>query len=346
MPLLCVENLTKTFPGHHAPVIEGVSFCVRPGEVFTLVGPSGCGKTITLRTIMGFEYADAGEVRHDGRLLQGPGIFLPPEKRGIGFVFQDYALFPHLSVIQNVMFGIKGVRRRRRRQIANEALWMVGLMGMENRRSHDLSGGQQQRVALARAIAPGCRVILLDEPFSSLDPELRQVTRNEVRLLAERGKIAIVLVTHDQEEALSTADRLAVMRDGRLEQSGAPEQVYNEPSSAFVAQFLGRTNLIEADAEGLVAATPIGTVQLNRPVRGPVTVSLRPEHLKIQPLAGGQHRAAGVIVGRQFKGHDITFQVRLAKREFVVQTGWQARFRVGDAVVLSAKTAASVVDGA
>ncbi|MFW6058981.1 MAG: ABC transporter ATP-binding protein [Phycisphaeraceae bacterium] len=340
--LLCVHHITKTFPGHTTPVIEDVTFCVWPGEVFALVGPSGCGKTTTLRTIMGFEPADSGEVLHAGRLLQGEGVFEPPEQRGIGFVFQDYALFPHLTVLQNVMFGIRGVPRRRRRQIATEALWMVGLMGMENRRPHDLSGGQQQRVALARTIAPGSRVILMDEPFSNLDPDLRHATRKEVRTLAHRAGMAVVLVTHDQEEALSTADRLAVMRDGRLVQSGTPEEVYNHPRSDFVAQFLGRTNLIEGEAAGNTAETPLGKVNIDTFSSGPVTLSLRPEHLTMQRAAEDEQRVAQVV-SREFKGHDMTFRVRLGREEYLVQTDYTAPFNTGDRVQLAARTSAAVV---
>ena len=341
--LLCVHHITKTFAGHTSPVIEDVSFCVWPGEVFALVGPSGCGKTTTLRAVMGFEPADAGEVLHAGRQLQGPGVFEPPERRGIGFVFQDYALFPHLTVLQNVMFGIRGMPKRRRRQIAIEALWMVGLMGMEDRRPHDLSGGQQQRVALARTIAPGSRVILMDEPFSNLDPDLRHATRNEVRTLAHRAGMGVVLVTHDQEEALSTADRLAVMREGHLVQSGTPEEVYNHPRSDFVAQFLGRTNLIEGEASGRVAETPLGKVSIDTFSSGHVTLSLRPEHLAMQCAPAGEQEHAAKIIGREFKGHDMTFHVRLGRQEYLVQTDYTAPFHAGDRVQLTTRTAAAVV---
>ena len=351
--LLCVHHLTKTFPGQSVPVIEDVTFCVWPGEVFALVGPSGCGKTTTLRAAMGFDPADSGEVLHNGRLLQAPGTFEPPERRGIGFVFQDYALFPHLSVLQNVMFGVRHAAKRRRKQIATEALWMVGLEGLEQRRPHDLSGGQQQRVALARAIAPGSRVILMDEPFSNLDPDLRHATRREVRTLAHRAGMAVVLVTHDQEEALSTADRLAVMRDGRLVQSGTPEEVYNHPRSDFVAQFLGRTNLVEAQASGNIADTPLGRVGIDTFSSGPVTLSLRPEHLTLRPVQKDETegRSAqdaardgiGRIVAREFKGHDMTFRVRLGLNEYLVQTDYNAPFNVEDRVQVAPRAAAAVV---
>lgn len=341
-PLLCVHNLTKTFPGCDSPVIRDVSFCVYPGEVLTLVGPSGCGKTTTLRTVMGFEQADVGEVKHGAEVLQGDGVFIAPERRKIGFVFQDYALFPHLSVLGNVMFGIRGVPKARKRAIATEVLWMLGLAGLEERRPHDLSGGQQQRVALARAIAPGSRIVLLDEPFSSLDPDTRHTIRSEVRMLAERAKMAVVLVTHDQEEALSTADRLAVMRDGVIEQLGPPEFVYNHPANRFVAQFLGRTNLIECQAAGMIGDTPLGKMELDREATGPVTLSLRPEHLLLdKPLDG---RPEGKVIAREFKGHDMTYHVRVGTAEYLVQAGADCRFKVGDSASLSLRAKAAIVD--
>ncbi len=295
---------------------------------------------------------------HDGRLLQAPGTWVPPERRGIGFVFQDYALFPHLTVLRNVMFGIRHVPRKRRPQVAREALWMVGLMDYGDRMPHDLSGGQQQRVALARAIAAGSKVILLDEPFSSLDPELRHATRGEIRALAERAKLALVLVTHDQEEALSTSDRLAVMNDGKLLQTGEPEEVYNRPATAFVAQFLGRTNLIEADADGRWAQCELGRVEMDREAAGKVTLSLRPEHLSLgdvneieAPHANAGPAAdlhprlqEGVVVSREFKGHDMTYRVRLGKRELTVQTDHRAPHHVGDKVRVSAQTPAAIVE--
>jgi iron(III) transport system ATP-binding protein len=353
-PRLCVEKLTKTFPDHARPVIEDVSFCVHPGEVFALVGPSGCGKTTTLRTIMGFERADRGRVLHDEKLLQDDDrSFVPPEQRGIGFVFQDYALFPHKSVIKNVMFGLRKLPRRRRRQVARECLWMVGLMGMEDKRPQELSGGQQQRVAIARAIAPGSRIILLDEPFSNLDPDLRHATRNEMRMLAHRAQLGVVLVTHDQEEALSTADRLAVMEEGRLKQIATPEQVYNRPADAFVAQFLGRTNLLRAIAHGDRADTSLGSVPLDRDAAGEVLISLRPEHLTVKAVAHGQPAAestngegpaVGQIISREFKGHDMTYRVQLNRAEYVVQTDFRQDLQVGQTVRLEATSRAAVID--
>ncbi len=350
--LLCIEDLTRTFPGQSQPVIEGVSFCVESGEVLAIVGPSGCGKTTTLRTIMGFERADRGRVRKDDLVCTdcGKGVHLPPEKRGIGIVFQDYALFPHLSVIRNVMFGVppRKFSRKRRRQIAREAMWMVGLMGLEDRPVQALSGGQQQRVAIARALAPGTRVVLLDEPFSNLDPDLRQATRAEVRTLAKRAGLAVVLVTHDQEEALSLADRLLVMRDGVVRQAGRPEAVYARPCSAFVARFLGQTNLLPGTADNAdVADTPLGKVQITGKHSGAVLLSLRPEDLTLAPVpaeAAASHRPTGKVIAREFKGHDLTYRVRIANREIAVQMEAGSAFQVGHDVQLSPLRSAVVVE--
>ncbi|WP_027891458.1 ABC transporter ATP-binding protein [Calidithermus chliarophilus] len=332
-PVLRVEGLTKRFHPSIPAVVDHVSFGVAPGEIFALLGPSGCGKTTTLRLIAGFERPDGGQVWLGGENL----THRPPEKRGIGFVFQDYALFPHLSVFENVAFGLRNLSPARRRERVEEVLSLVGLTVFRDRRPHELSGGQQQRVALARAIAPGPKVVLLDEPFSSLDAGLRQATRDEVRELLKRSGIGAVLVTHDQEEALSFAERLAVMRAGSLEQVGTPEEVYARPRTPFVAQFLGRTNLIPGEAHGIEAETPLGSVRLAEGALGPVLLSLRPEALALEP--GGE----GVVMSREFKGHDLTYRVRLAGRDYVVQADPHCPCRPGDKVRLEARDPAVVV---
>ncbi|GGM98459.1 iron ABC transporter ATP-binding protein [Thermus composti] len=324
-PLLKLEGIRKRFGEHE--VLKGVDLEVHPGEILALLGPSGCGKTTLLRVIAGLEAPEAGRVFLEGRDITG----LPPEKRGIGFVFQDYALFPHLTALGNVAFGLKGKDRLAR---AQKALDRVGMTLFQHRKPHELSGGQQQRVALARALAPGPKLVLLDEPFSSLDAGLRAATREEVRkVLKETGTTAI-LVTHDQEEALSFADRLGVMRGGRLLQVGTPEEVYLKPKTPFVAQFLGRTNLLLGEAKGGHAETPLGPVPLAEPAFGPVLLSLRPEALALAPEGAGG--ALGVVVAREFKGHDLTFRVRLLAedKEVLVQEGPTSPFRVGDRVAV------------
>jgi len=332
---LRVEGLSKRFNPNLPPVVQAVSFGLEPGEVFALLGPSGCGKTTTLRLIAGFEPPDAGAVLLEGQ----PITHLPPERRKIGFVFQDYALFPHLSVQQNVAFGLRGMDPKQRRARALEVLQMVGMTVFKDRHPGELSGGQQQRVALARAIAPGPKVVLLDEPFASLDAGLRQATRDEVRALLKENHIGVVLVTHDQEEALSFADRIGVMRSGKLEQVGTPEEVYERPATPFVAQFLGRTNLLPGEALGWEANTPLGRLPLAEPATGAVMLSLRPEHLRLE--AGGE----GLVLAREFKGHDLTYRVRLENREYLVYATSGCSFRPGDRVQMRVIAPAVVVGG-
>ncbi|GIV58237.1 MAG: iron(III) ABC transporter ATP-binding protein [Rhodothermaceae bacterium] len=343
-PVLSIRGLTKRFDPAAPPVVDAVDLDVAEGEIVALLGPSGCGKTTTLRLVAGFERADAGTIEVGGRrLTDGPHRLVPPERRGLGIVFQDYALFPHLTVLENVRFGLQALPRAERTERAREALRLVGLAGYEDRRPHTLSGGQQQRVAIARSLAPAPRLILLDEPFSNLDALLRQSTREEIRAVLKRAGMTAVLVTHDQEEALSFADRVAVMRQGRIEQVGTPEEVYYEPRTLFVAQFLGRTNLLLAEAQGTEADTPLGRVALNRSAHGPVLVSLRPEHLTLDVPEPGT--PAGEVVAREFKGHDITFRVRLEGAEYLVHTHNRMMFRPGDVVRVRPLEAAVVLEG-
>ena len=341
-PVLQVQDLTKRFEAAAPPVVDRIGFEVRPNEIFVLVGPSGCGKTTILRLIAGFERPDRGRVELEGTLLEQNGVHVPPDERNIGFVFQDYALFPHMSVLKNVCFGLNRQSRRQRRLRALAVLKMVDMLDMADREPHELSGGQQQRVALARSMAPAPKLILLDEPFSNLDAGMRQSMRHDVRRLLRRNRMSAVLVTHDQEEALSFADRIGVMRDGRIEQFGAPMKVYQQPRTAFVAQFLGRTNVLSATAMGEQAICPLGQVRLHRSAPGDVSVSIRPEHLQFQHLYPG--RPAGQIIRREFKGHDLTYTVSFGEHVLLVQTGHDCPFKIGQSVRLVATEPAVVVE--
>lgn len=342
-PILSVQHLTKRFDPEAPPVVQDVSFDVGDGEIFAILGPSGCGKTTTLRCIAGFERATEGTVVMQGRTLSGPSVHVPPEARKVGIVFQDYALFPHLSVLENVVFGLQEGTTAEQAERAREALEMVGLSSFEDRRPQHLSGGQQQRVALARTLAPEPDLLLLDEPFSNLDALLRQETREEVRRLLKEKGMSAVLVTHDQEEALSFSDRLAVMRGGQIDQVGTPEDVYYQPRTLFVAQFLGRTNLLLSQATGTEADTPLGHVQLNRTAQGTVLVSMRPEHLTLAApeTADGP---VGTIVGRAFKGHDITYRVRFEGSEYLVHTNNRVTYEPGDTVAIRSLEPAVVLE--
>ena len=343
-PLLNIRNITKRFARNLPPVVEDLCFDVYAGEIFALLGPSGCGKTTTLRLIAGFERADAGEICVDGQCFEGSKVHLPPEARDIGIVFQEYALFPHLNVSQNVAFGLKKLPPKLRDERVMTVLEMVSMTAFKDRKPHELSGGQQQRVALARSIAPSPKLILLDEPFSNLDAGMRHSTREEIRTLLKEAGMSAVVVTHDQEEALCFADRLGVMQDGRIEQIGIPETVYHRPETPFVADFLGATNLIDGEAKGDCAETPLGKFRIAPSARGRVLLSIRPEHfVMVQSDEKGRSNGVGEIVMRDFKGHDLTYRVRIGTRNYVVQTDYCCPLQVGARVTLQAVEPAVVV---
>ena len=330
--VVSLRQLSKSYSGGQYPAVAKLSLEVRRGEMLALLGPSGCGKTTLLRMIAGFEIPDEGSIVIDGQQVVDEQHWLKPEQRNVGFVFQDYALFPHLDVMQNVLFGLSHLPKKQRQQRAESILDIVGLRIFSHRYPHQLSGGQQQRVALARALAPAPSVVLLDEPFSNLDAALRGSTRAEVRRILHETGTTGILVTHDQEEAMTFADRLAVMRMGQLEQLGSPEAVYHSPRTAFVASFLGKTNLLRGQAERDTAHTTLGTLPLSRRVEGSVLLSLRPEDLRFSPDQG----VAVEVISREFKGHDLTYTCQLQrsddknKHSFIVQTGPECAVRVGD----------------
>ena len=284
-------------------VLRAIDLRIDPGESLALLGPSGCGKTTLLRLIAGLDRPDAGSISVGGEPVAGEGTWVPPEKRNIGMVFQDWALFPHLSVAKNVGYGLDRAERKTGR--VEEALDMVGLSDLGDRMPDTLSGGQQQRVALARAIAPRPSVLLLDEPFSNLDSALRVGVRTEVhRLLVELG-ITSVFVTHDQEEAFVLGDRVAVMQAGVIEQVGSPQEIYQVPHSSWIARFVGDVNLISGTGHGTVVETVLGTVPLADPANGPIDVLIRPEDLALS--ADGPHE----ITLTEYYGHDMMVTVSL-----------------------------------
>jgi iron(III) transport system ATP-binding protein len=309
-------------------VLHGVDLRVAAGGVVALLGPSGCGKTTLLRSLSGLERPDAGEVRLGERVLSGPDVFVPPERRRIGMVFQDWALFPHLSVARNVGFGL--TREQRRAGGVEEALDLVELAGYGERMPRTLSGGQQQRVALARALANRPAAILLDEPFSNLDTALRVQVRAEVTALLRALRVTALFVTHDQEEAFVLGDEVAVMLDGRIEQQAPPAQLYAAPATRAVARFVGDANLLPGRAEGTRAATPIGTVPLTGAARGSVDVLVRPEYVDVTEGSGAQVEAV------EFYGHDAVYVVRPDGAEALrARTLTAPRFRRGDTVALA-----------
>lgn len=282
MTVIAIENARRVFPGGKAAV-DGVSVALRPGRITALLGPSGCGKSTLLRLIAGLEPLDAGVIRADDRVLSGPGEHMPPERRGVGFVFQDYALFPHLRVLQNVAFGLQALPRREREARALRQLERVRLADRAKAWPQALSGGEQQRVALARALAPEPAVVLLDEPFSGLDGRLKDEVRETTLQALRAGGAAALIVTHDAEEAMSMADDLALMQDGRLLQTGAPDDCYLRPASLSAARLLGETNELATTVREGEARTPFGVLPaagLNSPE---AVVMARPEAFRLDP---------------------------------------------------------------
>ncbi|MBK9167820.1 MAG: ABC transporter ATP-binding protein [Bryobacterales bacterium] len=290
---LSLRNVTKRFPGSARPAVDRVRMEADERAFLALLGPSGCGKTTLLRLIAGFESPDSGSIALGGRTVAGDGVWLPPERRGVGMVFQDFALFPHLTVSGNVRFGLGRHPEARWREA--HVLELVGMTGLEHRYPHELSGGQQQRVALARALAPQPQVILMDEPLSNLDVQMRLRLRQELRTILKSEGVTGVLVTHDQEEALSLADWVAVMHDGRIEQMGRPEEVHEAPATRFVAAFVTQANFVDRAAapRGLLPADAEGEVMIRR------------EDLVLTADPGGP----ATVVDRQFLGRDYCYRV-------------------------------------
>jgi len=282
---LSFSGVSKTFDGRE--VLSGVSLEIRPAEVVCLLGPSGCGKTTLLRIVAGIEDLTGGEIAMDGLVIAGPGYGMPPERRGIGLVFQDYALFPQMTVLENVMFGLRGMNRKEAASAAGVAMARVGLSPLAAAYPYMLSGGEQQRVALARAIVPRPRVLLMDEPFSNLDRRMRDAVREDtVALLRETGATCI-MVTHDPEEAMRVADRIALMRAGRLIQAGEPETLYRSPVDLEAARFFCDLNEIPCRVREGVAETPIGRFAAAGVADGPASACLRPQAFMLRPSGEG-----------------------------------------------------------
>ncbi len=303
-PALRVRGVHKSYD---APVLTGLDLDVPAGSLVALLGPSGCGKTTLLRIVAGFERSEAGSVEVGGRLVEGPGQVLPPERRRVGVVPQEGALFPHLSVHDNVAFGLP--RQERKGLRPEEVLELVGLAGLGSRMPHELSGGQQQRVAVARALAPRPSLVLLDEPFSALDAGLRAAVRAEVRASLRAAGASAVLVTHDQQEALSVADVVAVVRDGRVVQAADPWSVYAAPADLGVATFVGETIVLGGEAAGGTVSSPLGAHRTDSALRGQVAVVIRPEQLELAPA--DLPCVPAVVSHREFYGHDALLRLAL-----------------------------------
>lgn len=307
---LKLTNVTKTFPGQSIPAVSNLTFSLDYGEILALLGPSGCGKTTTLRLIAGFEHHEQGQICLSGRTVSSPDHSIPPEKRNVGIVFQDYALFPHLNVWQNVRFSFNS-RSRKHDETIHNILTLVGLYDLRTRYPHELSGGQQQRLALARALAPRPKILLLDEPFSNLDADLREQMRREVKNILKATETTTVFVTHDQGEAFAFADKVGVLQHGKLEQFETPEKIYHTPTTRFIADFVGEADFIPGTiVQPGVVETDLGLFPSysHVPEGAEVEVMIRPDDVKIRP---GNEESNGEIVERTFRGSINSYMVRL-----------------------------------
>ena len=345
MPGVALKNLTKRYGDLAA--VEGLSLDVAPGELVSLLGPSGCGKTTTLRLVAGFLQPEAGEIWVGERCLSSPASVVPPERRRMAMIFQSYALWPHMTVAQNVAYGLRfksGIARADRDRRVAEMLRVVQLAGYEPRYPGELSGGQQQRVAVARALVVEPEILLLDEPLSNLDANLREEMRFEIRRLHEAFGITTLYVTHDQAEAMVISDRVAVLNRGRVEQVGTAEDLFRRPRTRFVAEFIGRTNLIDAvTAEPGIAAC--GSLRLrvasrDAAVAAPIVVSIRPHEIELltagRTAPAGANVLAGTVQRTSYLGDAVDYQVQVSGTPVVlrVTSAPPVRVAAGDSVIL------------
>ena len=340
--ILHVEGLCKSFATNEPLAVNDIHLTLQQGEILGLLGPSGCGKTTLLRLIAGFETPSSGSISLDSQVVSSSTQRTPPEQRNTGMVFQDYALFPHFNIAENIAFGLRHksqkLDRKAIKQRVRETLELVGLAGLENRYPHELSGGQQQRIALARALAPRPALILLDEPLSNLDVQVRHHLRHEIRQIIKASGISAVFVTHDQEEALAISDRIAVMRKGHLEQLGTPEEIYTNPASRFVAEFVSHANFVPATFSGDQWETEIGNFRITVSPQesfNAAELMLREEELDLVP----QEESPVVVRERQFLGREYRYCLQTDSGKYLhARTGIKTMLPVGSRVEVKLQT--------
>lgn len=313
--VLRIQNLHKKYTAKEAYAVRNVNLEVEKGELLALVGESGSGKTTLLRLIAGFEQVDKGEIYINEQLVADEKTFISPEKRKVGMVFQDYALFPHLTIDDNIAYGLHGMPREQRKQRIEEVKKLVGLLSFGKRFPHELSGGQQQRAAIARSLAPNPSILLLDEPFSNLDGVLKDQVRQEIRQIIKKSGTTAVFVTHDTRDALSTADRIAILKDGGIQQISQPEEIYNHPHNIYVANFFGKVNVFNALATSNGFESNLGFIPTSKSIghEGKVVVAVRPEHILL--CSSGQSTLSGSVENITYLGDHKQLQLLSEKAE-------------------------------
>jgi iron(III) transport system ATP-binding protein len=329
------EHVSLAFGGMEA--VNDVSFELQPGEIVCLLGPSGCGKTTLLRIAAGVERPQSGRVLLDGQLVAGNGTFVPPERRNVGLMFQDYALFPHLSIIDNVAFGLQNMDRAARLNEARNALKRVGMAAFEDNFPHSLSGGEQQRVALARALVPRPAVVLMDEPFSGLDQRLRDNVRHETLILLKETRASAMLVTHDPVEAMGMADRILLMRRGRLVQAGTPDELYRHPADPEAARFFCDFNEVRGQVKGGKVLTALGEFDASGLADGAdALVMIRPQGIR-RVRQGDKNRWQGQVLDARFLGdfHDLSIQLQGMEQSLQVRVAAGEPVRKGDVLAFT-----------
>jgi len=342
-PLLAIRDIEKSFGPR--TVLHSISLSLNRGEIGCLLGRSGCGKTTLLRLIAGFETPDKGSISIDGTSISTPDRVLPPEERGIGMVFQDYALFPHLTAAENIGFGLHALPARERKERVAELLSVIGLPDTADRYPHELSGGQQQRIALARALAPRPSLLLLDEPFSNLDPTLRESLSEEVRAILKNQDTTALLVTHDQKEGFAMADRIAVMDQGRILQWDTPKAVYETPAVPEVCEFIGEGVLLRGVVEDEnTMATALGKIR-GKPATdlakgAPIRILIRPDEIEIDEKGA----ARGTVTRKTFRGKETLYNIKLSDSETITALSDNNRdLKIGDRCPLKCRPKRLVV---
>jgi iron(III) transport system ATP-binding protein len=339
-PILDVREISRRLGGVAA--LDGVSLSVEPGQVVCLVGPSGCGKSTLLRTIAGVEEIDSGTISITGQTVAGGGAWVEPEHRMVGFMVQDYALFPHLTARQNIRFGLRRLAKAARADRGEEIIERLGIRALADRYPHQLSGGEQQRIALARALAPQPSIVLMDEPFSNLDPSLRDSIRQQTLELIRSLEATAIIVTHDPEEALSTGDLVALMHEGKIAEMGTGESLYRNPKTPYAAGFFSQLNRLPAKREGAVAVTALGAFPAHQDLSEPLELLVRPQALML-----GQTGIPATVVDRAFLGEFVELKLAVEGLEslLVLRTGHDGSVAPGQSVRVGVKPGEALLFG-